>query len=84
MFAYRELVGRGVPKSHFGIPNLLVATITTSETHKANMLIAFRKMTSESPLFLFKAVGNITNPMPTILTDPWERVGCLPLAIACP
>jgi hypothetical protein len=84
ILTYRELLAKQAYKSHLGLPNLIILTVTTSESHKAHMLIALRDAINQSPQFLFKAMGDMASPMPTILTAPWERVGCSPLAIASP
>ncbi len=81
---YGEIIARHVHKTHWGVPNLLVLTVTTGESRLAAML----KRAGEDgvgPAFLFKAVserGGLTRPLPQLLTEPWARAGAAPLSIA--
>lgn len=86
--AYRDLVAGGVHKSHLGIPNLLVLTLTTSTVRKQNMMSALPEAVGSNAMFLFKVLeeqggGNTGAGVNcTILTAPWERVGHGSLCIA--
>ncbi len=88
MLAYREIIACQIHKSHFGIPNLLVLTVTTNERHMEQIMKAFGEMGGGSAAFLFKtsdAIGSFDmapSPMPALLTAPWLRVGFPPLCIA--
>lgn len=80
--AYAEIVDRGTFKAVWGIPNLLILTVTTNATHMGNMLsyVASNSI-SHQEKFLFKAKPgfgvNWTVPdvMDDLLTAPWTRVG---------
>ena len=80
--AYGEVIARQVHKTHWGIPNLLVLTLTTSASRMAE--IAGRPGAGESPAFLFNAVEGKTlaSPFWGLLTEPWTRSGLPPLSIA--
>ena len=81
--AYREVVDRQVHKSHFGIPNLLVLTLTTGEARMAEMLKRLGGLAGNHAAFLFKAIRDDAprTPMPQLLTEPWQRAGHPPLCI---
>lgn len=83
LMAYRELLASEAHKSHLGLPNLLVLTVTTSERHKESIISALSEATGGSTAFLFKSVEcdasvTLTRADSTILTAPWERVGHQP------
>jgi hypothetical protein len=90
LLLYGELADRQLYKSHLGLPNLLVLTMTPGEKHKDNMMSAFRKIYGGSTGFLFKTTTGLRAfdkahaPTSTILTEPWERIGYPPLCIASP
>ena len=83
ILAYRQLSAQGIHKSHLGLPNLFVLTVTTNESHMTNIMSLVKKLATEgkSKLFLFKTMSSLGNfekaPEPTahLLTDPWQRVG---------
>lgn len=81
--AYQDAIGGRAHKAHWGVPNLLVLTLTTSESRLAAMLARTDKDRS-SPAFLFKAAEEsaLVRPMPELFTAPWERIGAPPLHIA--
>jgi hypothetical protein len=81
---YHDVIGHRTFRSHLGVPNLIVLTVTTSEPHRQQMLAALRAKNCESTAFLFKSVEELRAPKPTILTQPWTRAGDPPLAIADP
>ena len=84
ILAYRQLSAQSICKSHLGLPNLLVLTVTTNEPHMAHIMSLVRELVNEgkSKLFLFKTMSSVGDfrkaPEPTahLLTDPWRRVGC--------
>jgi hypothetical protein len=80
--AYGEVIARQAHKAHWGIPNLLVLTLTTSAARCSEMVAKLG--TGGSPAFLFKAAEGkaLANPVPQLLTEPWTRAGSLPLSIA--
>lgn len=76
---YREIVAKGIHKTHWGLPNLLVLTVTTNERHLKSMMRVVEDLTA--PLgctyLLFKEITGLS-PSPTtasMLTNPWRRVG---------
>jgi hypothetical protein len=84
---YREAIALETHKSHLRLPNFLVLTVTITERHKANMMSAFSAVTGTSTAFLFKSVtcdvaGGISQADPSILFEPWERIGISPQRIA--
>lgn len=84
--AYREVMDRQVHKSHLGIPNLLVLTLTTGEARMKEMLTRLAGQAGNHAAFLFKAIRDDAQrtPMPQLLTEPWQRAGFAPLRIGKP
>lgn len=78
---YRTVLAQQLYKTHWGVPNLLVLTLTTSDA-RASAIIA--KLGTGSPAFLFKAIdpGMLTSPAPFILDEPWQRAGHASICIA--
>jgi hypothetical protein len=80
---YLEIAGNKTYRSHWGIPNLLVLTVTTNVTHMHNILGYLKKLTEHDPKaaerFLFKAKPEfgsnwrVPEVMTDILTEPWLR-----------
>jgi hypothetical protein len=87
LVAYRTLAAEKLHKSHWGIPNLLVLTVTTSDAHMRTLMSGLEGLTVSSTIFLFKAMpalGNVLHaacPCSTLLTEPWERVGNDPISL---
>lgn len=92
LLAYREIVAQGVFKAHFGLPNLLVLTVTTGEQHVKNIMAFLHNLTGGrgSTFFLFKTASSrgdfqaAPSPAPDMLTTPWNRVGYEPFLICEP
>jgi hypothetical protein len=82
---YEEIVCARGHKRLLGIPNLFVLTITTSSARLSNLLAATNPSPS-SPWFLFKAVDEsvLREPLPLLLSEPWQRAGLPALSIAVP
>jgi len=82
--AYREIIAQRVHKTHLGLPNLLVLTLTTGEARMADIIGRLGDQAGDHPVFLFKAVdaSSLTTPAPQLLLEPWQRAGCPPLRIA--
>jgi hypothetical protein len=79
--AYGDILERGTFRDVWGIPNILILTVTTNATHMANMLAyASAITTAHQQKFLFKAKPgfgmNWTVPavMDDLVTTPWARV----------
>lgn len=81
--AYREILERRAYKTHWGIPNLLVLTVTTSEARMAGMLNRLGEQDGSHAAILFKAVTRdaLRQPMTQILTEPWRRAALPPLDV---
>jgi hypothetical protein len=78
---YDEIIRQQIHKSHWGVPNLLVLTATTSAARISEIVA---KLGTSNPVFLFKAAEerSLTVPVPELLTSPWQRAGHAPLSIA--
>jgi hypothetical protein len=89
ILAYRQIVMQDVHRTHLGMPNLLVLTVTTNEQHMWNIMALVKELATEakSTLFLFKTMSSLGDfqkasaPTPHILTEPWHRVGYEALSI---
>jgi protein involved in plasmid replication-relaxation len=81
--AYREIIERRIHKAHWGIPNLLVLTVTTSESRMQEMIRCLGDQGGECAAFLFAAATDADRkvPLPELLTEPWLRANLDPLAI---
>jgi hypothetical protein len=81
--AYREIIAGRVHKTHLGLPNLLVLTLTTREARMADIMGRLGGQTGERAAFLFKSVGasSLTTPAPRLLSEPWQRAGLPALRI---
>jgi hypothetical protein len=85
---YRE-VAKGAYKTQWGLPNLLVLNVTTSETHMQNIMSLVGKLTNGkgASYLLFKTMPSLASlekaPMPDscMLTESWSRVGFDPFEI---
>jgi hypothetical protein len=88
--AYREIIAQRTFKTHLGLPNLLVLTVTTSNDRKKEIMERVRATQGESPALLFKALPSAASPLglskpeSSVLSEPWERVGQPPLSIRTP
>tara|TARA_R110000868_G_scaffold71948_7_gene210094 strand:- start:763 stop:1695 length:933 start_codon:yes stop_codon:yes gene_type:complete len=88
LLTYRDIIAKETHKSHLGLPNLFVLTVTVSERHKENIMQLFLKETSRSAVFLFKALteaaasGGVPKPDPQLLHEPWDCIGHSTLCIA--
>jgi hypothetical protein len=80
---YRELVSRSAYKTRWGLPNLLVLTVTTNERHKHNIMRMVREVTNGkgSPVLMFKTMPPLDSPVSApapstdFLSGPWDRAG---------
>jgi len=80
--AYDEIVGRQVHKMYWGIPNLIVLTVTTNAARLSDML--GKLSGTASAAFLFKAATEreLVRPMRELVTEPWQRAGHAAMLIA--
>ena len=82
ILAYRQVAAREMYRTQYGIPNLLVLTVTTSDSHMRSIMRLLGEIASSSTLFLFKTaaafgtLGTTPVPSPEMLSEPWGRVGC--------
>lgn len=76
VLAYREIVARK-GYTALGIPNLLVLAVAPSAAHIESMKKVVMDVTDGkgSALFLFRAVPEMTRPVPKLFTGMWERAG---------
>lgn len=80
---YREIAARTVYKTHWGLPNLFVLTVTTNEKHMKSMIRLVDELTNGkgSTSLLFKTMPSLASleksplPTPYMLTEPWCRAG---------
>jgi hypothetical protein len=74
---YEELLGRQVYRSHLGLPNLILLTITTSDARLADIIRRGEALSVHSGAFLFKAIGTkeLRAPARSLLMEPWPRIG---------
>ena len=81
--AYREIIARAVYKSHLGVPNLLVLTITSGEPRLNEMLSRLHGENASGAAFLFTAVSahDLTTPRLCFLNELWKRADLPPLRI---
>jgi hypothetical protein len=70
-------------KSHLGVPNLLVLTVTTDNQRQEEIMRRLKEQDDRVDAFLFKALGDgeRTSLSSQLLIEPWIRVGFLPLRI---
>jgi hypothetical protein len=69
--AYGAFIGEGRHRSHLGVPNLLVLTVTTDQRRVQTTM----NHVAGAASLLFKAIGpqQLTAPNPRLLCEPWER-----------
>ena len=81
--AYREITKQQVHKAHWGIPNLLVLTITTGEARMQAMMAGLGNDVGGNASFLFKAIAaaDLARPANHLLCKSWSRAGLSPLQI---
>ena len=74
LVAYDDVLSRQVHRTHWGIPNLLVLTLTTSAPRLSEIV---SRLGTGNPAFLFKAVESLVllTPQPQLLTEPFARAG---------
>ncbi len=81
--AYGNVISGNIYKSHLGVPNLLVLTVTTSGRRLDEIMGRFAEKSETASTFLFKALDafGIASPALHLFTDPWLRLGAPPLRI---
>ena len=80
---YREFIGRGKYKDHFGLTaGMLVLNITTAESRIENMMNSISESSNLNRYMLFQSVNNFGQifkpvaPNQKFLTESWMRAGC--------
>lgn len=85
LVAYQTLLATEIHRSRWGIPNLLVLTVTTNQSRCAELIRQFGQQSGAGPQFLFCAVGPLTSalarPRAELLSEPWARPGLSSLYI---
>lgn len=89
VLAYQQIFAQEAHKTHLGLPNLFVLTVTNKEEHMKNIMGLVKELSIEgkNPSFLFKTMSSLGDflkpsaPTPHMLTTPWLRVGYDALAI---
>jgi hypothetical protein len=79
--AYQEIIEHRLFKAHLGLPNLFVLTVMT-DAKRLSETVRLSGANGGNPFFLFRTVGQLTEPVPGLLFEPWERAGYAPLSIA--
>jgi len=80
--AYRQIIAQRVFKTHWGLPNLLVLTVTTSQSRMTD-IVSKLDGEADTSAFLFRAVTEqeLSRPTAGLLSQPWQRPGTVPLRI---
>jgi len=75
--AYRHAIGQQVYKSHLGLPNLIVLTVTTDEIRLADIVRRGASPDIRHGAFLFKALEakGLRVPARSLVMEPWQRIG---------
>jgi hypothetical protein len=79
--SYRRIIERGAYHQSLGVPNLLVLTVTTSETRCAEMVAKCAALMADGRALLLSSFAGATAPDPNLLSAPWQRPGAPPLYI---
>ncbi|MEJ1967773.1 MAG: replication-relaxation family protein [Rhizomicrobium sp.] len=79
---YRSIIAQQRYKAHWGVPNLLVLTVTSNAGRLARALQGLEGA-GGSPALLFRtATGlQLKTPVPSLLEAPWERAALPPIRI---
>ena len=80
--AYDEIVGQQTHKTYWGIPNLIVLTVTTNAARFSDMLGKLSGGANAAFLFKTATERELVRPMRELLTEPWQRAGQAALSIA--
>ena len=78
---YRSILAHEIYRNRFGIPNLLILTVTTSEARCSEMVKQCAGFSLDGRPFLFRAFAGETAPNSRLLSEPWQRPSALPLHI---
>lgn len=79
---YREVIGRGLYRKHFGMKaSMLALTVTTNFRHMDNLLALVRELEGPCPYLLFQTAPEfgdelrVPDPYTAFLTKGWQRAG---------
>jgi hypothetical protein len=73
---YKAALNRNLPKSQWGVPNLLVLTIASSKERIENIKRVMMNEIGPHGAFLFRTIEQPLNtPYLTLLDEPFDRVG---------
>ncbi len=80
---YKEVLAGSLYKTHWGLPNLLLLTVTQNSERQREIVRTALARFGESPQVLFKSVtdAELRIIATRLLSEPWDRVGLSPLAI---
>lgn len=83
--AYQQLLRQAVHRTHLGLPNLLVLTLTSTEHRKQEIMRKAPANMEFAASFLFKVLPpSLSAPQTALMSGPWERVGYGALCIDRP
>jgi hypothetical protein len=83
LLQYREVLRTGAYRTHLGVPNFYVLTVTTAEPHLRSILELLAELTDGKGqgFMLFRTMPSLASlemappPTPFILDTPWRRAG---------
>lgn len=83
LYQYVELTKRGIYKTHYNIPNLIIPIIALSDTRIDSMMRELNDITDGEGAsnIIFKSMSDFTRgypvekPTPAFMLEPWKRVG---------
>jgi len=78
---YQRAIARQRHRDYWGVPNLLVLTVTQAQSRKQEIMSRAQSVLDECPAFLFKALGDTRKPATDLLFEEWQRAGAVPLRI---
>jgi len=86
---YREIAARSLYKTQWGLPNLLVLSVTVNDRHMQNLMQLVDELTAGkgSSYLLFKTMPSLSSlekapaAASDMLTGAWQRVGLGPFCI---
>ena len=79
--AYAEVFASQSYRTMWGLPNLLVLTVTTNPAHMNGMIDYVKSVAPDTRPFLFKCKADfgrdwrVPGVMPDLVSEPWQRAG---------
>jgi hypothetical protein len=76
--AYTEVITQRLFKKHWGLPNLLVAFVTSEATRSAVLVESLKNFGAAKQAFLIKSITEtaLCKPKKDVLLAPWARPAC--------